>query len=296
MPVAFILTPMDITVRPLLEKAFLHLYTNHCEKEMSNAILETNKPIGLSMEKVPDSRRAVPASLANSQNLLYAVKTETPTRLILKDFAMLDPLKLVRELAHEEDRKAFWINIFNALFQLAIEQYPSQAINKLKKQRLFVIAGNKLSLNQIENGMLRDSSINLFGQWFRNPVATRFEEMMRVRTDYRLHFSINKGSSQCPAIRFYSGKKLEEELNLATREYLKKYVTVDDDRKVIVLPAKLQYHSKDFGSLGHIKELLKIHQLLSTEQERYSMSFRKENCIAVPGYYFIPQPVFNYSK
>ncbi len=268
--------------------ALLHLYTNHDEAMITNLYTK-------SLEGT-ENRRSVPGVLVSAQNLLYAVKSELPTRLLLKEIAMLDSLKLARDLNHEDDRKAFWINIYNAFFQLGIEQYTSLTLNKLRAKKLFIIAGNKLSLDQIENGLLKQSSLNVFGFWFKNPLPTRFEEMLRVRADYRIHFVINKGGSQDPSIRFYSGKKLEEELNLATQEYLKKFVVVDNDRQVVIMPDKFNLFMTDFGSSGHIKELLKMHNIMNEETSNYTISYRKESCVSVPGKYYVPQPVFSYAK
>lgn len=279
---------MILCLKQMIENALVLLYNNHSEQIMINVY---TKPID-----VGENRRTVPAVLVSAQNLLYAVKSELPTRLLLKDLAMLDSLKLGRDLNNEDDRKAFWINIYNAFFQLGIEQYPSLTINKLRAKQLFIVAGFKLSLNQIENGLLKQSSLNILGFWFNNPLPTRFEEMLRVRADYRIHFALNKGGSQDPSIRFYSGKKLEEELNIASSEYLKKFVVVDEDRGQIVVPDKFNLFMRDFGSAGHIKELLKMHNIITDQTSRFSISYRKESCVSVPGRYFVPQPAFSYAK
>jgi hypothetical protein len=270
------------------ENALLHLYTNHDEPMITNLY---TKPV-----EGAENRRSVPGVLVSAQNLLYAVKSELPTRLLLKEMAMLDSFKLARDLNHEDDRKAFWINMYNAFFQLGIEQYPSLTLHKLRAKKLFIIAGTKLSLDQIENGLLKQSSLNIFGFWFKNPLPTRFEEMLRVRADYRIHFAINKGGSQDPSIRFYTGKKLEEELNIATHEYLKKFVVVDYDHQVVIMPDKFNFFMTDFGSTGHVKELLKMHDIVNEETSKYAISYRKESCVSVPGKYYVPQPVFSYAK
>ena len=71
---------------------------------------------------------------------------------------------------------------------------------------------------------------------------------------------------------------------------------VDDERHVVVMPDKFHLHMTDFGSTGHVKELLKMYNIVNEQNSNYAISYRKESCVSVPGKYYVPQPVFSFAK
>ncbi|MGB0431278.1 MAG: DUF547 domain-containing protein [Bacteroidia bacterium] len=105
------------------------------------------------------------------------------------------------------DKMAYWINCYNAFTVKAIlNHYPIKSITEIKpdnaksiwKLKWITIEGNLLSLDQIENEILRPNF-----------------------NDARIHFAINCASVSCPPLRneaFVAGK-LNDQLNQQTRMF-----------------------------------------------------------------------------
>jgi hypothetical protein len=104
------------------------------------------------------------------------------------------------------EKMAFWINAYNAFtIALILENYPLKKITDLDggkpwDVRRIVLGGNKYSLNQIENEILRP----------------KFK-------DARIHFAVNCAAKSCPPLfnHAFRAEKLEAQLAERTRGFLK---------------------------------------------------------------------------
>lgn len=128
------------------------------------------------------------------------------------------------------------INAYNAYtIKLIVENYPRiKSITDLKdpwKQRRYVVAGKKMSLDQIENKRLRP-----------------------VYKDPRIHFAVNCAAIGCPTLRneAFVSSRLEEQLEDSTAKALKKtkYVKVKNGK--LYLTQIFDWYGKDFVSDGWI--------------------------------------------
>ena len=143
--------------------------------------------------------------IALSQNLLYNVKMGADTRPQLDSLAIVSPQVLVDELQTEDEKLAFWLNVYNAYIQIKLKENSGQYVKRSQffSTKSIVIAGQKLSLDAIEHGILRHSktklSLGYFTKWFPNT----FEKTHRLKAvDYRIHFALNCGAASCPPIAF----------------------------------------------------------------------------------------------
>jgi hypothetical protein len=95
-----------------------------------------------------------------SEKLLYAVKVEKPTENLENEIAEVTQFNLIHGLSNNNARKTFWINIYNAWYQIlavrgkksAPQIFTSKSIN---------IAGHLFSLDDIEHGILRKYRWNI---------------------------------------------------------------------------------------------------------------------------------------
>ena len=56
----------------------------------------------------------------------------------------------------EEEKKVFWINIYNALVQIELHEMTSEKVDKsIFSKKVIEIAGESMSLDNIEHGILR---------------------------------------------------------------------------------------------------------------------------------------------
>lgn len=129
----------------------------------------------------------------------------TTFRAWLKSLSEIDPASL----PSDADRKAFWINAYNAFtVELILRNYPVPSIRKISgplgspwKQDFFKINGRAMSLDDIEHGVLR-----------------KRKEFL----DARVHFALVCASKGCPPLQShaFTGDKLDAQLEAVTRAYL----------------------------------------------------------------------------
>ena len=205
-----------------------------------------------------------------SQELLLAVKTGEKTDSLENALCAMDEIFLIKELPTQNQKRAFWINLYNAFSQTLLEK-DTNAIRTWKgrlkhySSRKICVAGNMLSLNDIEHGMLRHSkvwwSMGYLNKWFPN----RFEKKMRVPLDNRIHFSLNCGAKSCPAIAFYNPENLDQQLNLATKVYLKQDVSFDQQGNTVNITELAKWYKNDFGGKKGIITFLKKYELIPAD-------------------------------
>ncbi len=139
----------------------------------------------------------------------------------------------------ENERKAFWINAYNALtLAAALEVYPVKSVNfeESKDSRVkdfwtkpYRVGGATHSINAIENDILR----------------TQFK-------DSRIHFAINCASTSCPCLqsRSYEAADLDAFLDTVTRDFLnvpEKGLAVKGD--TLRISPIFQWYAADFGDV-----------------------------------------------
>lgn len=200
-----------------------------------------------------------------AQSLVYAAKTQDSTAEQVAVLAQLDFDSLRLGLATDEEKKAFWINIYNAYTQLLLREDPARYKKRgsFFRSRKIAIAGKWFSLDDIEHGILRRSkikwSLGYLNKWF--PGKT--ERRLRVdRLDYRLHFALNCGAKSCPPIAFYTAESINAQLDLATKSYLSGEVESNAAGTLIRLPMLMSWFRRDFGGKKGIRTLLQKQGLI----------------------------------
>lgn len=130
----------------------------------------------------------------------------------------------------EEETFAFYVNAYNAYtIKLILERYPEiKSIRDYKepwKQERWAVAGETLSLDQIEHTKLRP-----------------------VYQDPRIHFAVNCASIGCPPLRAeaYTGADLEAQLEAATKGTLSSSKYVEVKKGKLYLTKILEWYGDDF--------------------------------------------------
>ncbi len=206
-----------------------------------------------------------------SEKLLYAVKTDSPTDSIEKVLAFFNFRDLLTGLNNDTARKTFWINIYNAWYQLLATR------DKKSKPEIFTgrfkyIAGKSFSLDDIEHGILRKyRSKYSMGYLPQFLPAKRIKQLAVSTIDYRIHFALNCGARSCPPIAFYSYEKLEQQLSMAAASFLKSETSVDTVKKKLTTSKILQWFKGDFGGKKGINTILS--KTLQKDFSDYSISF-----------------------
>ena len=94
-----------------------------------------------------------------SKRLVKAVHQEQDPTAMLDSLASVPADTLAAELDKDNARKAFWINIYNAQIQYVLGKNPEKFEERpgFFKEELFVVAGENLSFEEVEHGIIRGS-------------------------------------------------------------------------------------------------------------------------------------------
>ena len=213
------------------------------------------------------------ALIALSGKLLLSVKSETPTEKIETELAEIKKENLVIGLSNDNARKTFWINIYNAYFQiLAVRE--KKKVPEIFTEKLIKIGETLFSLDDIEHGILRKYrskfSLGYLPQLF---VSKTIKDLCVQEIDYRIHFTLNCGATSCPPIAFYEYDKLEKQLETATSSFLKNDVEIDKTSKSLKISRILFWFKADFGGEAGIKAI--VSKYLKSDFSDYSISYKK---------------------
>jgi hypothetical protein len=197
--------------------------------------------------------------VAISQAFLQTVRMNENADSLANLLADAGEEELFNSLQSDADRKAFWLNIYNGFTVYLLSANPAlyEKRNAFFSKSRFTIAGNKMSLDDVEHGILRRNKIKwskgYLGKWF----PKKFNKKFRVDTlDARIHFALNCGAKSCPPIAFYEPERMEQQLQLARRVYMKSKTEVSENGKVVYVPKILSWFSGDFGGKKGIRNML----------------------------------------
>ena len=176
-------------------------------------------------------------------------------------------------LSDRNARLAFWINLYNtlvldAVIALGVQRsiMEQRAGIAFLRQAAYIVGGQRLSCDDIEHGILRANRGHPFypGKQFQSP-DPRLKWVIEP-FEARIHFALNCASRSCPLIRSYLPEKLDSQLDLATRGYLRSDVQILPDENTLRLSSIFKWFGADFGGRTGIIEFVLAH--LSDEAER----------------------------
>lgn len=207
-----------------------------------------------------------------SERTLYAVKAESDYGKMLDSLAGLRIRDLTVQLNDQSKRMVFWINIYNAFYQI-LHRDQGIKLPKVFKVNWINIAGKQLSLDDIEHGFLRKHrykySLGYFPQFF----TARWKKDLEVQTlDYRVNFALNCGAKSCPPIAFYTPADLDDQLNRAAASFLETETVIDESSKTISVTRIMFWFLGDFGGKAGIRLVLEKH--LQIDANGYKIQFR----------------------
>ncbi|XP_020231845.1 uncharacterized protein LOC109812317 isoform X2 [Cajanus cajan] len=187
-----------------------------------------------------DAKSFNPKRTANTLFLLHRLK------LLLRKLASVD----LENLNHQE-KLAFWINIYNScmmntFIENGIQESPEMAVALMRKATINV-GGHVLSATTIEHFILR-----LPYHWrFTFSKGTKNHEMT-ARSMYGLElseplvtFALSCGTWSSPAVRVYTASQVENELEVAKREYLQAAVGISASK--FAIPKLLDWYLLNFA-------------------------------------------------
>lgn len=167
-------------------------------------------------------------------------------------------------LLSRESRLAFWINLYNALVIDAVIQ--EKVLSSVTESRLGImrffqkaayrVGGARFSLTDIEHGVLRENSG--FPHFPGPHFSSKDPRLLSVikPMDSRIHFALNCASNSCPPIGIYSPESIDQQLELATRNFINADSSVDLKQKQISISKIFRWYWADFGGKAGILRML----------------------------------------
>lgn len=194
--------------------------------------------------------------IALSEQLLYRVKMDQSINTEQKELASYSVEAISKGLANDEARKAFWINIYNAYYQiLAIRKRKSKDV--IYTDRSIGFADASFSLDDVEHGILRKYrwkySLGYLPQFLP---STTIKKLAVDKIDYRIHFALNCGAKSCPPIAFYNYKDLNTQLDVSAISFLETETNIDSENHVLHVTKIMQWFKADFGGESGIKQVI----------------------------------------
>lgn len=166
----------------------------------------------------------------------YAQLKKSPGELIY----ILDNIsKLKTDFKTKEEAKAFWINTYNLLvIKSVVEKFPIVAVNAVPgffDERTFIVAKQELTLNDIENTILRE-----------------------IIADAGVHFVLCKGTNgDAPLLNeAYTPEKVNDQIKQRARLYIndKDFYRIFKNTNSIELPKMFETYKSDFVT-GYFNEI-----------------------------------------
>lgn len=151
----------------------------------------------------------------------------------------------------ENERKAFFINVYNALtiHGLSVaDQLPTSVLDiaKFWRSTAYDIGGMVFSLDDIEHGILRGNKPHPSASDPPFSDKDPRKALALKSCDPRIHFTLVCGAKSCPAIQVYSAHNLERGLHSAATNFCSQQVGVASSS--VSLSMIFRWYAVDFGS------------------------------------------------
>lgn len=208
---------------------------------------------------------SVPDPVNLSEEFLLAVRNGDTTGEFERRLADFDSRTLAARLDTDDARLAFWVNVYNAATQGALVEDPEQYDDRRTffSSPVVTVAGERLSLDDIEHGILRRSYPKFGLGYVPNPLCRGFEKRHAPgERDPRIHFALNCGAESCPPIAAYTRQRVDDQLDWATESYLEQTVEYDPDANRVRVPRMMLWFRGDFGRKRDILAFLRRYDQL----------------------------------
>ncbi|XP_015073994.1 uncharacterized protein LOC107018124 isoform X2 [Solanum pennellii] len=191
---------------------------------------------------------AVEASSVNPNRTTISVFLVRRLKLLLEKLASAN----LQGLSHQE-KLAFWINIYNSCMMNAFLEYglpenPEMVVALMQKATINV-SGHLLNAITIEHFILRlpYHSKFTFAKGVKNDEMTARSIFGLELSEPLVTFALSCGSFSSPSVRVYTAANIENELQVAKKEYLQASVGVSTSKKLVAIPKLLDWYLLDFA-------------------------------------------------
>jgi len=253
----------------------------HIRERVLNALISNRAEAVLNQatdSPLPSNGVKLAAELKRAVNNFKAAATDQTGQIV--DYSQLAESENYREYRHSctaklvnfdldslksyQEQLAFWINLYNALtidavISFGIDNSVTEGwlgIFSFFRGAAYRIGENRFSLEDIEHGILRANQGHPYlpGRQF----ASTDPRQIRVISpmDPRIHFALNCASKSCPPIGVYTPEEIDEQLDIATRNFINTNISVDPESETLSLSSIFRWYRDDFGGRGGLTEFM----------------------------------------
>ena len=170
----------------------------------------------------------------------------------------------INVLKDENEKLAFWINLYNTI---VVDGIISSGINSSVKETIgfftnikYDIGGHKFSPDDIEHGILRANKIKPSRFWRQFGLSNEKAQYSLSRLDPRIHFALVCGSRSCAPIKYYTPEGIDDELEVATKNFINSSeVIVIPEEKRMLVSSIFKWYSPDFGGTTGVIDFIKTY-------------------------------------
>ncbi len=205
-----------------------------------------------------------------SAKLLQNVINKESTQEIQDRIAAVKIETLANQLTNDIEKKVFWINVYNANIQILLRDNPDlyKDRDKFFKEKRVKVAGEMLSFDDIEHGIIRSSKLKLSLGLLKDPFVGKYEKTFRTdETDPRVHFVLNCGAKSCPLVAVFRVDGFDEKMDAVAKNFLKKVCSYDKDKNQVTVTPLFSWFRGDFGGKNGIKDFLANYNLIPKDTD-----------------------------
>lgn len=208
--------------------------------------------------------------------LIQAVRNDMPTKELTDRLVAANEEVLANELDSDNKKLAFWVNIYNSYINIILSEKPELYEDRgdfFGKEQVH-IAGKWLSFDDIEHGIIRNSTLKLSKGYIGNPFPGKYEKMFRVsERDPRIHFVLNCGAKDCPPVYAYNSTTLDADFDTVASAYLNKISKYDAAKKQVMTTPLFNWFTGDWGGKDDIRDMLHQYGVIPAEHDDIDVEY-----------------------
>ena len=187
-------------------------------------------------------------------------------------------------LQTDDEKKAFWINIYNILIIHGVIEFGIRGsvleISNFFGRIGYNIGGLFFTPDDIEHGILRQNRPHPLFPF--QPFSGSDQRRLFIVSsfDFRIHFALVCAAASCPPIEFYDVAVIGKQLDIAARSFInRKGMEIDRQNATLWISSIFEWYKEDFGQSIH-DTVLSLLPYVSSEKKEWieknisSMSIR----------------------
>jgi hypothetical protein len=218
---------------------------------------------GRSLKESANAMRAAAIDIVTGR-VDYGKLAQSDAYAAFRQLTLSLPSCSLDDLGGEEHQLAFWINTYNVMILDAVLHYSmtGSLLSDLGffRRAAYNIGGYRFSADDIEHGVLRGNRRHPTLPFAPFNTGDPRGGMIVSRFDPRIHFALVCGAKSCPPISFYDGDRIDDQLEQATRAFIRgEGARLELERNTLWLSKILQWYRGDFGGLKQVLALVGQH-------------------------------------